>query len=78
MVPLKSAPVQRNVVVTVTIWPGEDLAGRRVMVAIAEQGAMIEQMRGGVYGDMLNIVRELCEAKLGQNGSSDTEILMEV
>lgn len=56
----------------------EDLAGRRVMVAIAEQGAMIEQMRGGVYGDMLNIVRELCEAKLGQNGSSDTEILMEV
>jgi len=78
MVPLQSAPVQRNVVVTVTIWPGEDLAGRRVMVAIAEQGAMIEQMRGGVYGDMLNIVRELCEAKLGQNGSSDTEILMEV
>lgn len=78
MVPLQTAPVQRNVVVTVTIWPGEDLAGRRVMVAIAEQGAMIEQMRGGVYGDMLNIVRELCEAKLGQNGSSETETLMEV
>lgn len=71
-------PEPANAVLMVTIFAGGDLAERRVMATIGEQGGNVSQMRGGTYGELLEVVADLCERQFADNGASEAQILMEV
>jgi hypothetical protein len=56
-----SAPVQgKAAVISIRILPGQDLASRQIMAAIAEEGTFPRAMESGLYADLHGIIYRLC------------------
>jgi len=78
MVPVEpETPATPTVLIVLRVLPGEELAARRVMGTVGEEGRMPSKMLSGTYGELAALVQGLQDAYFGIEVESEAEVLAE-